>query len=588
MRKKYRFVDGRGFFEYTLAYAQEEITKFDRFVVYSFSDIPDNYSIQCDFAHTSVDFNGIDIDIKCLVAWTVSIRPCELEKIAAIAGYEVTVRSYNTFYRAMMKFLSKKGMNLLDILLADENDYDIYSEQVQIGQTSKFAEVFNKLRDIIINDKSGCNIIRYLISFLRNDVIRDQLADCPNNRLSYLYLKNEAIPFDEMPYASSLYKHNVTTSRLHRCLDIDDCEHQYLSAMVNEDNNVKTLGDVLKALGDPLSPIPNEVTDLNYPTLVLPKSQVTDHQYIYELAPFEWKTAERLKRDKGYMGKMSFPENLEKPARTVMATMSASSREAMILEHKEGKYRLPTVREAASMMSFPIDYWFYGKTKSIKHTLVGNAVPPKLSYAIAKAIALKEGESIPEQYPPIQHDEEIAFVNLNGNIFPKKKEKERRSTAKFKYHIPYLIQAEYRVELTNYHSDFGDEHRPPSFKWDAEIHYSQGKDKARVYTPDLSLNEIDENLQLAIKEFICQKCRNLPSYNDFQVRYCMTTTERKEANVMGPYELLDEVKAFIVRTIPEQHFENQICLNEVPHPLPLAIAVGYIILNQITHEMGGK
>ena len=182
MRKKYRFVDGRGFFEYTLAYAQEEITKFDRFVVYSFSDIPDNYSIQCD-----------------------------------------------------LKFLSKKGMNLLDILLADENDYDIYSEQVQIGQTSKFAEVFNKLRDIIINDKSGCNIIRYLISFLRNDVIRDQLADCPNNRLSYLYLKNEAIPFDEMPYASSLYKHNVTTSRLHRCLDIDDCEHQYLSAIVNSE-----------------------------------------------------------------------------------------------------------------------------------------------------------------------------------------------------------------------------------------------------------------------------------------------------------------------------------------------------------------
>ena len=135
----------------------------------------------------------------------------------------------------MMKFLSKKGMNLLDILLADENDYDIYSEQVQIGQTSKFAEVFNKLRDIIINDKSGCNIIRYLISFLRNDVIRDQLADCPNNRLSYLYLKNEAIPFDEMPYASSLYKHNVTTSRLHRCLDIDDCEHQYLSAIVNSE-----------------------------------------------------------------------------------------------------------------------------------------------------------------------------------------------------------------------------------------------------------------------------------------------------------------------------------------------------------------
>ena len=52
----------------------------------------------------------------------------------------------------------------------------------------------------------------------------------------------------------------------------------------------------------------------------------------------------------------------------------------------EGKYRLPTVREAASMMSFPIDYWFYGKTKSIKHTLVGNAVPPLMAQAIANRV----------------------------------------------------------------------------------------------------------------------------------------------------------------------------------------------------------
>ena len=40
-RKKYRTVNRKGFFEYTLSYAQEEITKFDRFVAYSFNDIPD-------------------------------------------------------------------------------------------------------------------------------------------------------------------------------------------------------------------------------------------------------------------------------------------------------------------------------------------------------------------------------------------------------------------------------------------------------------------------------------------------------------------------------------------------------------------
>lgn len=74
----------------------------------------------------------------------------------------------------------------------------------------------------------------------------------------------------------------------------------------NTDDNVKTLADVLASLGDPLSQTPNEVTDLNYPTLVLPKNQVTDHQYIYELAPFEWKTAERLKEIRAIWGKCPF------------------------------------------------------------------------------------------------------------------------------------------------------------------------------------------------------------------------------------------------------------------------------------------
>ena len=179
-------------------------------------------------------------------------------------------------------------------------------------------------------------------------------------------------------------------------------------------------------------------------------------------------------------------------------------------------------------------------------------------------------------------------MNLNGNIFPQKQEKERRSTAKFKYHIPYLIQSKYRVELTNYHSNFGDEEHSPAFKWDAEIHYSQGKDKAKVYTPQLTLSQIDENLRPFVKEFIRQKCDILSSYNDFQARYCMTTKGRKKSNVIGPYELLEEVKAFLVKTIPEQQFQNQVYLQEDPQTLPLAIATGYIILNQITHEMEGK
>lgn len=349
------------------------------------------------------------------------------------------------------------------------------------------------------------------------------------------------------------------------------------------DSNISTLKMVLDSLGDPLREDDDLITDINYPDLSVHCQQVTDQHYIYELADFECKTAKRLKQDKGYMGKMSFPENTSKPARTVMATMSTSSREAMILGYKGEKYRLPTVREAACMMSFPIDFWFYGDSKGTKHTLVGNAVPPKMSYAIAKAIAEAEHEPIPNKYPRIIHDANVEFVNLNWAKFEIKKETPRRDIAKFKYHIPYLIIDAYRVELTNYHSDFGNK----IFNWDAEIHYSQGKDKAKVYLPTLELYNLPKTYHARITKFIDRICKKIPNMNTFQKVYCMTSGERKKHLWVGPYELLDLIKEFIDNIIPNDDQKKLIPINEKPESLPLAIAVGYYILSKFIDYMGG-
>ena len=352
----------------------------------------------------------------------------------------------------------------------------------------------------------------------------------------------------------------------------------------HNDNQVIKLKEVLNSLGDPLDDTIETINDVNYPEFNLPRDEVTDHQYIYELAPFEWETAKRLKQDKGYMGKMSFPENLEKPARTVMATMTASSREAMILGYGENKYRLPTVRETASMMSFPIDYRFYGKSKGIKHTLVGNAVPPKLSYAIAKAIALDSNQNIPNHYIPIIHDENIDFINLNGENYELKKERRKRPTAKFKYHIPYLIIKEYRVELTNYKSDF----KNKKFQWDAEIHYSQGKERAAKYQFKLTLHRISKNYREPIKTYLNHIFEKKISFNRFQEIYCFTSEERQRQNLIGPYELLHSIKQFINELIPIENQDNMCETGKSPEYLPDAILVGYYILQRIIKNMGGN
>lgn len=350
-----------------------------------------------------------------------------------------------------------------------------------------------------------------------------------------------------------------------------------------DDSNVTTLKMVLDSLGDPLRTDNGLITDINYPELSLNSQQVTDQHYIFELADFECKTAKRLKQDKGYMGKMSFPENVLKPARTVMATMSASSREAMILGYKDGRYRLPTVRETACMMSFPIDYWFYGDSKGTKHTLVGNAVPPKMSYAIAKAIVEAEHEALPAVYPRIKHDESINLVNLNGVKFEIRKEKPRRAVAKFKYHIPYLILDAYRVELTNYHSDFSNE----IFRWNTEIHYSQGKDKAKIYLPVLDLQDIPEQYHKGIDRFLGDIRSKIPDMNMFQQVYCMTSEERNSHHWVGPYELLDLVREFIDEAISPENHKKMLLIRDNPSCLPLAISVGYYILSNLVDYKGG-
>lgn len=345
----------------------------------------------------------------------------------------------------------------------------------------------------------------------------------------------------------------------------------------HNESNVVTLKKVLDSLGDPLRKDNAFITDINYPDLSIECQQVTDQHYLYELADFECATAKRLKQDKGYMGKMAFPENTSKPARTVMATMSASSREAMVLGYGENRYRLPTVREAACMMSFPIDYWFYGDSKGTKHTLVGNAVPPKMSYAIAKAIKDAEHEPLPEHYPRIEHDSTISFINLNGTCFEIRKEKPRREVAKFKYHIPYLIFDAYRVELTNYHSDF----TKKEFKWDVEIHYSQGKEKAKIYRPVIKDCDLPDIYHANIQRFLTEVRPMVPEKNLFQQVYCMTTDDRKKTQWLGPYELLNQVRSFIDQYFPPDEQKRIINLHEEPNHLPLAISIGYYILSNI-------
>jgi DNA (cytosine-5)-methyltransferase 1 len=353
------------------------------------------------------------------------------------------------------------------------------------------------------------------------------------------------------------------------------------------ENEVINLGEILESLGEPF---PSEfnlldglVTDPIY-GFNLPRKDISDHHYISEIPDFEWKKARRQKTDKGYMGRMSFPEKLNKPSRTIMATLSTSSRESMIfsLRNIENRYRLPTIREVATLMSFPIDFRFYGENKSIKYRMVGNAVTPKFAYELAKAI-YKDNRKKPQsafledRYSSIKTFPEYSnFVNLNGNVFPLKKEKTKKPTAKYKYHVPYLIEKAFRVELKNFFI-----YPENSVKWDVSIHRSQGKNAESFRNIEIPTRIFTHRNLSEINKFIENLVMLVNNANELQDNYCLTNLDRGEA--IGPDELLQKVKNFV--DLIEGDSVNIVGISK---PIPYKIVIAYFILKNVIEVLNNE
>lgn len=347
--------------------------------------------------------------------------------------------------------------------------------------------------------------------------------------------------------------------------------------LLNDDENVIKLKDVLNSLG---SPNPEDYTQdsrvIQDPIygITLESREITDHHYIKEIPDFEWKKAKRQKLDKGYMGRMSFPENKDKPARTIMATLSASSRESMIfqLDESQERYRYPTIREAATIMSFPIDFRFYGESDTTKYRMIGNAVTPKFSYEIAKCIRedmLKNNPDleIEDRFNNIKIFNDNEFTNLNGAEFALKIEKVKNEESKYSYHVPYLILKAYRVGLNNKIIN-------NNIVWEVKIHHSQGKN-AKVYENLTKKSEYFSEIEyVEMYNFINKYISLIGSYGNLQENYCKATNQR--INLIGPDELLNRVKEFILI-----YKEREIYVEEIGTKLSSHIIMSYFVLNQI-------
>ncbi|MBM3200654.1 hypothetical protein FJZ53_06970, partial [Candidatus Woesearchaeota archaeon] len=259
--------------------------------------------------------------------------------------------------------------------------------------------------------------------------------------------------------------------------------------------------------------------------------------------------------------RMTFPEATDRPSRTVMATMSASTREAIIFEAKDSRekhigYRMPTIREIATFMSFPITYQFESGSEGGKYKLVGNAVCCRQAAAIAEAIILDEGFNPPKSFVPLP--DVRPSKDLTGMIRGSKKEGHKKPDAKFWMHVPHIKFNSIRAHISNMESDF----KSGGIRWKSEIRYGPAKGHKVAAVDNISLERFMETgekstltLKGKFKKFKSKVNRTfdgkLPDAETFQKMFC---ERKKRGNT--PENVLEKIKEIVDKHYPEKRFQE--------------------------------
>jgi site-specific DNA-cytosine methylase len=212
------------------------------------------------------------------------------------------------------------------------------------------------------------------------------------------------------------------------------------------------LRTIVETLPDPTGPRPRgstRVTDPVYAGLEVQVELLRDHfeDPRWALTGDDVESTKDHRAHDRIYGVMPFPDDLDKPARTITATKTRGSRATVVIpwpSRKDVPYRTLTLRECASAQGFPLNYQFWADSMSAKDFLVGNAVPPPLARSIAHAILAAEGRSPPEkpllssspELPPL-----VEFRPLGSRHFSMRR--------RFRGSVDIDWRRDHRLELDN-------------------------------------------------------------------------------------------------------------------------------------------
>ena len=296
----------------------------------------------------------------------------------------------------------------------------------------------------------------------------------------------------------------------------NDLLHNYRGLMPHV-----TLGDVVHALAE-------EQVDPVFGGTSLP---ITDHEKEQPLTDEELRMNREAKTFHRLYNMMPFPEPMHRPSRTVTATCTRVSRESLIVADDDNFRRL-TVRERASLQSFPVGFQFLGDTHSARVKMIGNAIPPLFIFFLGHALQQTPATDIHLPAHP------VTFADPVASAVPPVPRKAFPVHRRFASAIPELrFGSGMRVELRNmWNSD--------DVTWETSFHYGPSSHHITVpLTPHL-LHNLKSYLSpsgVSLRDWVDKSHQEtMNTLNNFtadpdQLQQLWLTSNMQD----GPYGLID-------------------------------------------------
>lgn len=313
------------------------------------------------------------------------------------------------------------------------------------------------------------------------------------------------------------------------------------------------------------------IHDPIYP-IAIPQTKLTDHFYDTGMHKAHWLDAMYLKQNHPYMGRMAFPEDESRPSRTIVASKFAAARETIIYKSErkrkgDGEYRMPTVREAASLTSFPITYQFLGP-ENTKWALVGNAVSPLVSASLANSVLVHLKRAIRNK-PSVRLEVKVEGVS-NLNTYKKKifkRPPNRNPGARFRRH-PFK-DGNMTVTMSNYDIESSGKY---DGRWRLSIMYGTGKGFFIQKFDSRSLDRIENSVRdnypdgpLFIRDVASKIAPRIPDSKGLQERYEQRVSRD---NKLEPVRLIENVQKLVSKYANGELCEPESCSLFVKDKVP--------------------